>query len=69
MNIKQIQKLSDRTEQAVEVGDMKSLVNIYKLILQDRIDNPFENPEGSEWFWTLIPVDLWEGITNQANTP
>jgi hypothetical protein len=68
MTIEQIQNLSDLTEQAVEVSDIESLVKIYQIILQDRIDNPFDNPEGSEWFWTLVPGDWWEGIQKQAKS-
>jgi hypothetical protein len=66
MRIEQIQSLSELTEQAVQIGDMESLVNIYKIILQAEIDNPFINPEGSEWFWVQVPPDMWEGIQEQA---
>ncbi len=66
MKIKQIQSLSNLTEKAVQVSDMEALIKIYKIIQQDEIDNPFENPEGSEWFWTCVPPEMWEEINKHA---
>lgn len=68
MRSKQRQELSDLTTQAVQVSDMESLVKIYQVILQDMNDNPFDNPDGMEWFWILVPADWWDGIKKQAKT-
>jgi hypothetical protein len=53
MTIEQMTKLSEATEIASANNDIETLKKIYSIVKNETVQNE-ENPEGSEWFFSLI---------------
>lgn len=64
MTTKQRQELSEIAEIAAENNDIESLVNIYKIILQDQQESVFFDSYSDEWFVSLLTPDQHNQIVS-----
>jgi len=62
MTIEQIQELSALTEIAVAKNDIEKLKQIKSIIDSANEAAQYSTIEGDEWFWSLIPSQLYDKI-------
>lgn len=62
MTIEQVQELSALTEIAVSNNDIEKLKQIKSIIDSANETAEFQTYEGDEWFWSLIPSELFDKI-------
>lgn len=62
MTIKQMQELSSLTEIAVINNDIETLKKIKKIIELDNDVSELQNPEGDEWFYSMLTGEQMKQI-------
>lgn len=60
MTVEQIQRLTIRTEEALRVGDLATLKQIYKLTQRELQE---DDPSGGEWFISMLPAEIYDQIS------
>lgn len=65
MTLEQTQQLSETADIAIENNDIDSLVNIYKIILQDQQSDSFSQTLGAEWFISKLTPEEWTEIQSR----
>ncbi len=60
MTVEQIRKLTAATEEALRVGDLATLKQIYKLTQRELQE---DDPSGGEWFVSLLPAEVYDEIS------
>jgi hypothetical protein len=54
MTIEEMQQLAELTETAASSNDIDSLIKIAKIIEDDALTTNETNPEGGEWFYSML---------------
>jgi hypothetical protein len=66
MTIEQLQELAELTETAASSNDIETLIKIAKIIDDDELTTDEPNPEGAEWFYSLLTAQQIEAIEKNS---
>lgn len=66
MTIEELQELAELTEISASSNDIDSLINILKIIKDDELTTDAPNPEGAEWFYSLLTAQQIEAIEKNS---
>lgn len=66
MTIEEMQQLAELTETAASSNDIDSLIKIAKIIEDDALTTDEPNPEGGEWFYSMLTAQQIEAIQKNS---
>lgn len=66
MTIEEMQQLAELTEISASSNDIDSLIKISKIIEDDALTTDSPNPEGGEWFYSMLTAQQIEAIEKNS---